>query len=47
MGKVFLAIVLLGYSGFAAFAGQALAACQKVGSHLLIRARSDVQVRPS
>jgi hypothetical protein len=31
--------------GCAAFASQALVACQKVGSHFLIRARSDVQAK--
>jgi hypothetical protein len=31
--------------GCAAFAAQALAACQRVGSHFLIRARSNIRVR--
>jgi hypothetical protein len=31
--------------GCAAFAAQALAACQRVGSHFLIRARSNIKVR--
>jgi hypothetical protein len=31
--------------GCAAFAAQALAACQKVGSHFLLRARSDIQAK--